>query len=121
MLLAPNREYLSVYSEGQITPVSLSQNASHKVTWPRNHSAAALFRTYKTLQLGPSGLPDIDWLPINVVVNLVQAIMDRHRFLPITPRFYNLVNPNITPWGEITPVVQSWSGQATTAVKLLKD
>lgn len=109
----------SVLRIGQIAPASSS---SHKIIWPATDSSTSLLRTSKTLQAVPTDLLDIDWLPVDVVVSIIQSIMhqDCSATAPTEIRYYNLVNPVPTPWSEVVPSIQSWCGK-TTVTKTLKE
>jgi thioester reductase-like protein len=107
----------SVLRIGQIAPVS--STSSHNIVWPAMDSLTVLLRTSKTLQMVPTDLMDIDWLPVDIVVNLILSIM-HHDCSAGTEqiRFYNLVNPVTTPWSEVVPSVQNWCGKTITRTTL---
>jgi hypothetical protein len=105
----------SILRVGQIAPRT---GTAHEVLWSEKDALTGLLRTSKSLQLVPSDLLDIDWLPVNEVANIVNSLLHRDRYSKDTIRFYNLVHPTPMPWSEAVPVIQHWCGQSSNAASL---
>ncbi|KAH8689541.1 putative NRPS-like enzyme [Talaromyces proteolyticus] len=113
----------SILRVGQIAPASLA--TFDKIIWPASDALTVLLKTCKAIKTVPNDLMDIDWLPVNTVVDLIQAIIRHDRYSTAVSgkvQFYNLMNPNPTSWLEAMPTIQDWCGGSTSvAVKPLRD
>lgn len=110
----------SVLRLGQIAPSSVS---THKIIWPPSDALTAVLTTTRSAQMVPTDLLDINWLPVDVISDLIQLIMHHDRPLAGTTeaQFYNLVNPISTPWSEAVPVVKDWCRDSTVVTGTLKE
>ncbi|KAL1868972.1 hypothetical protein Plec18167_007974 [Paecilomyces lecythidis] len=105
----------SILRVGQIAPPTGTTN---EVWWSEKDALTGLLRTSKSLKLVPSDLLDIDWLPVNEVANVVNALLHQDRYSKDEVRFYNLVHPTPMPWSEAVSVIQDWCGQPSSATSL---
>lgn len=105
----------SILRVGQIAPPT---GIAHEVLWSEKDALTGLLRTSKTLQMVPSDLLDVDWLPVNEVAGLVNSLLHQDRHSKYEIRFYNLVHPTPMPWSEAVPVVENWCGHPSSAASL---
>lgn len=105
----------SILRIGQIAP---STGSIDKVLWSEKDALTGLLKTSKSLQIVPSDLLDIDWLPVNEVANIVNSILHRDRYSKNEICFYNLVHPTPMPWPEAVPEIQNWCGQPSSTASL---
>lgn len=105
----------SILRVGQVAPPT---SATDEVLWSEKDALTGIMNTSKSLQMVPSDLIDIDWLPVNEVADIVNSLVHEDRYSENKVRFYNLVHPTPTPWSEAVPVIQNWCGQSTRAVPL---
>lgn len=98
---------------GQIAgPVGTTQGAWNKTEW-----FPAFMTSCRTLGLLPNSLEVldvIDWIPVNVLADVVVELVNRGaRVDGQGSLVYNLVNPSTATWSELCPVVQRGLSQAT--------
>ncbi|KAE8557065.1 hypothetical protein EYB25_001771 [Talaromyces marneffei] len=105
----------SILRVGQIAPPT---PAIDEVLWSEKDALTGVLHTSKSLQMVPSDLIDIDWLPVNEVADIVNSLVHQDRYSKYQVQFYNLVHPTPTPWSEALPVIQSWCGHSTRAASL---
>ena len=88
--------------------------------WPDLDLVPALFRTSRQLSLIPSDLERLDWIPVDKVVQVVLEIITNAISSPQASKaqYYNVVNPCVTAWSDIIPVVQEWCGGAAQVVPM---
>ncbi|KAK5019019.1 putative NRPS-like protein biosynthetic cluster [Cryomyces antarcticus] len=75
-------------------------------SWNESEWLPSLVRTSKELGLIPDSLPDVDWIPVNCVADIVLDIL--HAGRPQTIRSLNTVNPRTVEWSSLVPVIQNW-------------
>ena len=81
--------------------------------WNKTEWVPCLVKTSKTLGLIPDSIPDIDWIPVDNLANIVLELVHYGAFNPIPsnkPRIYNLVNPNLAAWSSLIPTIRSRFG-----------
>ena len=107
----------SILRVGQVAPSSNIKEAQ----WPNMDSVKAMLLTSKELKLVPDDLVEVDWLPVDTVVEIVQRIM--HHEAPaenLALSVYNLVNPTPVPWSEFVPSLLKWCGEESKIENLAK-
>lgn len=65
----------------------------------------------------PEGLPEIDWIPIDKLADIVKEIIDADS-TNNDARFYNLVNPRTIPWSSILDTLGKHCGNDSRVVPL---
>ena len=106
----------SILRLGQVAPSSESGEA----TWPLMDSVKALLLTSKALQLVPTDVLDVDWLPVHTIVYIIQDIMhhDCAMMDPTDLSVYNLVNSSQAQWSHFVPSIQEWCGERAVTTTL---
>jgi thioester reductase-like protein len=74
--------------------------------WNKAEWFPSLILTSKTLGLIPSDLPDINWIPVDTVADIIVDII--HSSSDQDLRVFNIVNPKVVPWGSLVPSIQDW-------------
>lgn len=77
---------------GQIAGPLLS-----KGKWNEDEWVPALIKSSQSLGCLPMGLPDVDWIPIDYLASIIMEISFSSARSK-SASFFNLVNPNLTPW-----------------------
>lgn len=68
-----------------------------KGKWNEDEWVPALIKSSKSLGCLPASLPDIDWIPVDSLAAIIAEIsLSSTRLTGAS--FFNLVNPNLTPW-----------------------
>ncbi|EED20986.1 NRPS-like enzyme, putative [Talaromyces stipitatus ATCC 10500] len=112
---AKSKVTTSILRVGQIAPPTATTG---EIIWAEKDALTGLLETSKSLQMVPSDLMDIDWLPVNSVAEIVNSLLHQDRHSKEAILFHNLVHPAPMPWSEAVPVIQSWCGQSAGAAPL---
>ncbi|KAK4997012.1 hypothetical protein LTR66_003502 [Elasticomyces elasticus] len=75
-------------------------------SWNKSEWVPCLVRTSKELGTLPTSLPDVDWIPVNCVADIVLDILRAGK--PQHVRALNTVNPRTVEWSSLVPVIQEW-------------
>ncbi|KAK5269858.1 hypothetical protein LTR99_010733 [Exophiala xenobiotica] len=75
--------------------------------------------TLKALGMIPATLPDVNWIPVDIIADIVVDII--HSPDAESPATFNLVNPKPVPWASLVPTVQSWFGTEKVTVAPLHE
>jgi thioester reductase-like protein len=100
---------------GQIAgPVRLSDEEA-SATPPSQKWVPSLIATSKQLGQLPSNLPDIDWIPINILARILSELL-KHDLTTTTNNktrtlvTYNVVKPHPTAWSSLLPAITETTG-----------
>ena len=104
---------VSVLRIGQIAG---STNPIHGV-WPSQEWLPSLLKTSRTIGMVPKDLPDIDWIPIDKLADVVAEIIDAD-YGTDDHRVYNVVNPQTVPWSLMLGVFKTYCGAHCSVVPL---
>ena len=85
--------------------------------WPAQEWLPSLLKTAKTIGKIPKHLPDIDWIPIDRLADVVAEIIDAD-FASDEGRVYNVVNPQTVPWNSMLEVFKKYCGAHCSVVPL---
>lgn len=83
--------------------------------WTRHEWFPALVKTSKYLGCVPNDLADPDWVPIDMLAEIIVEIM--HNNCNVS-QVYNLVNPKMASWPEIAKTMKRSFGKGTREVTL---
>ena len=91
----------SILRIGQIAgPVARSNRAGSGNAWNETEWLPRLVRTSKSLGLVPACVPDINWIPVDRLAQIVVELV-HHRVgveTEVSSEVYNLVNPHFADW-----------------------
>lgn len=76
-------------------------------SWNEHEWFPSMIQTSQSLGYLPNYIPDIDWIPVDILASTIRDIM---HFTPATEekaQVYNLVNPSSTPWASLINTVLS--------------
>ncbi|KAL8935232.1 MAG: hypothetical protein Q9216_005528 [Gyalolechia sp. 2 TL-2023] len=73
--------------------------------WNEDEWVPALIKSSKSLGCLPTGLPDVDWIPVDSLASIIAEISVSSTRSP-GASFFNLVNPNPTPWNSLLHTLQ---------------
>lgn len=65
----------------------------------------------------PDGLPDVDWIPIDAIVKIIEELIDADS-KGTEAKTYNLVNRNTVPWDSISGTLSEYCGHDSKVVPL---
>jgi thioester reductase-like protein len=82
--------------------------------WNRAEWFPSLIQTSKALGMIPATLPDVNWIPVDILADIVVDII--HSPDAESPATFSLVNPKPVPWASLVPTVQSWFGTGKVTV-----
>ena len=74
--------------------------------WNVKEWVPALIRTSKQLQLVPNELPEVNWVPVDIVARVIVEVL--HSAPPDSIEVMNIVNPYPVEWKSLVPAVQGW-------------
>ncbi|KAK7885322.1 hypothetical protein LTR67_010500 [Exophiala xenobiotica] len=78
----------------------ISPNAG---SWNRSEWFPALIETSKSIGCIPDRLPEVNWVPVDVLAGIIVDLLHHeHR----GSKTFNLLNPHTRPWEKLTPTVQ---------------
>ncbi len=91
---------------------------SSKGVWNEEEWVPALIKSFKALGCLPSGIPDIDWIPVDSLASIITELS-----LSASPEekgasFFNLVNPYATAWATLLETLKKHLGSSTEVVPL---
>ncbi|KAK4693659.1 hypothetical protein P7C71_g3783, partial [Lecanoromycetidae sp. Uapishka_2] len=76
-------------------------------SWNRSEWFPGLIQTSKALGCIPDAVMDVDWIPADVLANIIcDLVHDNHKGL----RTYNLINPHNREWKDLVPAMQKFVG-----------
>ena len=104
---------ITILRVGQIAGSTNPSDAA----WPMQEWLPAVVKTSKTLGKIPSGLPPIDWIPIDKLATIILELITADASSEIL-NVYNLVNPNVVPWSAILPSLRQYCGEESEVVPL---
>ncbi|KAI1619274.1 hypothetical protein EDD37DRAFT_217483 [Exophiala viscosa] len=85
--------------------------------WNKAEWFPSLIQTSKALGMIPEALPEVNWIPVDVLADIVVDII--HSPVVESPAIFNLVNPKPVQWASLVPSIQSRFGAGKlTAVPL---
>ncbi len=93
---------------------------SSKGVWNEDEWVPALVKSSKALGCLPSGIPDVDWIPVD---SLASIIIELSVSAPLEEKgasFFNLVNPHATAWETLLETLREHLGPSTEVVPLEK-
>ncbi|EXJ84556.1 hypothetical protein A1O3_05225 [Capronia epimyces CBS 606.96] len=82
--------------------------------WNKIEWLPSLIQSSKALGLIPTGLPDVNWIPVDSLADIVVEIgMPMPIPMPLAQptddlQVFNLVNPQPVPWADLVPCIQAW-------------
>ena len=93
--------------------------ASKHSVWSAREAIPAMLKTAKSINMLPSESPPVDWIPVDIVANIVLelSLTDICK-LTATLRYYNVINPHPVPWGEFIPSLKQCCGPDTQVMPL---
>ena len=102
----------SILRVGQIAPSSKQDGA----IWPSMDSVKALLLTSRMLSKVPFDLMEVDWLPVDATVDIINDVMlyDSIGVEKSKLSVYNLMNPSSVPWSDLIHPIQKWCGGVAT-------
>lgn len=108
---------VSILRVGQIGgPAAVASKYSR---WSVREAIPAMLKTSKSLQFIPSDFPPVDWIPVDVVSNIVAELsLNDVRNPAATPRYYNVVNPHPVHWQDFIPSLKQSCGPEAQVVAL---
>ena len=93
--------------------------ASCQTQWTQREVFPAMLKTSKSIGLIPLDLPAVDWIPVDIVSKIVAELaLNDMKDPPPTIKYYNVVNPNPTPWREFIPCFQRYCGSGAQIVTI---
>ena len=107
---------VSILRVGQIAGSTSREDPA----WPVQEWVPALVQTSKALHVLPSGLPLVDWIPVNNVAAIVLEILHADHGSR-RMEFYNLVNPRPLKWEGMLGALREHLGHRVVGVELLED
>lgn len=106
---------VSILRIGQIAGSTWAEDQS----WPVRDHVVSMLRTSKSLKSIPADLPDVDWIPIDVLSkSIVEIAFSRTRDPDGAAEYFNLVNWRPVPWNVFTPIVQDFCGPSAKIIPL---
>jgi len=91
---------------------------SSKGVWNEDEWVPALIKSSKALRCLPSGIPDVDWIPVD---SLASIIIELTLSAPLEVKgasFFNLVNPHATAWKTLLETLREHLGPSTEVFPL---
>lgn len=91
---------------------------SSKGVWNEDEWVPALIKSSRSLKCLPSGIPDVDWIPVD---SLASIIIELSLSAPSEEKgasFFNLVNPHATAWETLLETLREHLGPSTEVVAL---
>ncbi|KAK5024923.1 hypothetical protein LTS07_008301 [Exophiala sideris] len=76
--------------------------------WNKTEWFPSLIQTSKALRMIPEALPEVNWIPVDTLADIVVDII--HSPVVESPAIFNLVNPKPVSWASLVPTVQSRFG-----------
>ena len=79
---------------------------SFKTAWNDREWIPIMLKTSKSLQKIPYDLPLVDWLPVDVVANIIHDIVRSQTSVQHECNNFNVVNPHTIEFGDLLPSIQ---------------
>ena len=76
--------------------------------WNTREWLPSLVRTSKEIGLIPNQLPDVDWIPVDAVADILVDIL--HASPSDSLQVMNIVNPQQSLWTSLIPTIREWYG-----------
>ena len=97
---------VSVLRLGQIAGSTDPQDPS----WSEQEWIPSLIKTSKSLKMLPADLPDVDWIPVNLLADIMLEIIYSDYDSSNRETVYNLVNPRPIPWSSLLDTIRQHLG-----------
>ena len=94
----------SVLRVGQIA--GAVEADSLKTAWNDREWVPIMLKTSKSLQKIPYDLPLVDWLPVDVVANIIHDVVRSQNSVQHECSNFNVVNPHTVEFGDLLPSIQ---------------
>lgn len=100
---------------GQIAGSTRTEDPS----WPVSDLVVSMLKTSKSLNRIPADLPDVDWIPIDIMSKIVVEIaLSRASDRDGGATYYNLVNRHPVVWNDFIPTLQHFCGPDAQVIPL---
>ena len=91
---------------------------SSKGVWSEHEWVPALIKSSKALGCLPSGIPNVDWIPVDSLASIITELSLSAPSEEKRASFFNLVNPHLTAWGTLLETLKEHLGPSTEVVSL---
>lgn len=106
---------VSILRVGQIGGPTASTHAK----WTERELVPSMLKTSKAIGLIPTDLPPVDWIPVNVLSNIVAELAFHDLRNPSgSAKYYNVVNPSPVPWNDFFQCLKGYCGPSAKFVPL---
>jgi len=91
---------------------------SSEGVWNEDEWVPALIKSSKALGCLPSGIPDVDWIPVDSLASIIFELSVSAPLEEKGASFFNLVNPHATAWETLLETLREHLGPSTEVVPL---
>ena len=110
---------VTILRVGQISGAASPSNRAWAAPWSERELIPSILKTSRSLGMIPVDLPFVDWIPIDILSQIIVELSLHDIQAPgDSTKYYNLVNPIPVPWVELLEPLKESCGPQVQVVTL---